>query len=55
MTQINLLAVSVGNTRTRVGAFAKGVVDLRDVLYFLSVTAVAVAASTHALKSRHWR
>ena len=32
MTQINLLAVSVGNTRTRVGAFVKG--DLCEVSTF---------------------
>jgi ABC-2 type transport system permease protein len=48
-------ALQLLDFRTHFGAFAKGVVDLRDVLYFLSVTAVAVAASTHALKSRHWR
>ncbi len=41
--------------KSQFAAFAKGVVDLRNVLYFLSVTAVAVVASTYALKSRLWR
>lgn len=40
--------------KSQFASFAKGVVDLRNVLYFLSVTAVAVVASTYALKSRLW-
>lgn len=35
--------------------FARGVIDLRNVLYFASVTALAVLASTYSLRSRHWQ
>ncbi len=41
--------------KSQFAAFAKGVVDIRNVVYFLTVTAVAVAASTYTLKSRNWR
>lgn len=41
--------------KSQFASFAKGVVDLRNVLYFLSVIAVAVTASTYSLKSRLWR
>jgi hypothetical protein len=33
---------------------ARGVIDLRDVLFFLSVTIVALAAAFRALESRRW-
>ena len=36
-------------------AFERGVIDLRNVVYFASVTAVAVVASTYSLQSRQWR
>lgn len=36
-------------------AFERGVIDLRNVIYFTSVTAVAVAVSTYSLQSRQWR
>lgn len=35
--------------------FARGVVDLRDVLYFLSITAVCLLVSHASLESRRWR
>jgi hypothetical protein len=33
---------------------ARGVIDLRDVLFFVSVMIVALAASFRALESRRW-
>jgi ABC-2 type transport system permease protein len=33
---------------------AKGVVDTRDILYYLSVTALAVTIGTYSLESRRW-
>ena len=41
--------------KNQFAAFAKGVVDLRNVVYFASVIAVAVVGSTYALKSRNWK
>lgn len=41
--------------KSQFSAFAKGVVDVRNVLYFASVTAVAVVAATYMLKSRNWK
>ncbi len=41
--------------KNQFNAFAKGVVDMRNVIYFGSVTAVAVIASTYSLKSRNWK
>jgi ABC-2 type transport system permease protein len=35
-------------------SMARGVVDLRDVLFFFSVTIVALAAAFRALESRRW-
>ncbi len=48
-------ALQLLDFRTHFNAFARGVVDIRDVLYFVSVTAVAVVASTYSLKSRNWK
>ena len=48
-------AIMLLTFKSQFAAFAKGVVDLRNVLYFLSVTVVAVIASTYSLKSRLWR
>ncbi len=42
------------NFQVQFNDFARGVIDLRNVVYFLSVTAVAVVASTYSLQSRHW-
>ncbi len=49
------MALQLFSFQTQFQDFAKGVVDLRNVLYFLSVTAVAVVASTYSLQSRHWK
>lgn len=49
------MALQLFSFQTQFQDFAKGVVDLRSVLYFLSVTAVAVVASTYSLQSRHWK
>jgi ABC-2 type transport system permease protein len=49
------VALQLFNFQTQFQDFARGVVDLRNVLYFLSVTAVAVVASTYSLQSRHWK
>lgn len=35
-------------------SMARGVIDLRDVLFFVSVTVVALAAAFRALESRRW-
>ena len=35
-------------------SMARGVLDLRDVLFFVSVAAVALAAAFRALESRRW-
>jgi ABC-2 type transport system permease protein len=48
-------ALQLLNFQAQFAGFAKGVVDLRSVVYFLSVTAVAVVGSTYALQSRHWK
>jgi len=48
-------ALQLLNFQTQFSDFAKGVLDLRSVLYFVSVTAVAVVASTYSLQSRHWK
>ena len=48
-------AIMLLTFKSQFAAFAKGIVDLRNVLYFLSVTVVAVVASTYSLKSRLWR
>ncbi len=49
------MALRLLTFKTQFAAFAKGVIDIRNVVYFVSVTAVAVAASTYTLKSRNWR
>ncbi len=41
--------------KNQFNAFAKGVVDMRNVIYFASVTAVAVVGSVYSLKSRNWK
>lgn len=48
-------ALQLLNFQMQFADFAKGVVDIRNVLYFVSVTAVAVVASTYSLQSRHWK
>ncbi len=40
--------------KNQFNSFAKGVIDLRNVVYFASVTTVAVMAATYSLKSRNW-
>ncbi|MBI5609483.1 MAG: hypothetical protein HY902_11445, partial [Deltaproteobacteria bacterium] len=49
------VALELLSFRTQFEAFAKGVIDIRNVVYFLSVSAVAVVASTYSLQSRHWK
>jgi ABC-2 type transport system permease protein len=49
------MALQLLTFKSQFAAFAKGVVDIRNVFYFLSVTAVAVVASTYMLKSRNWK
>ncbi len=49
------MALQLLTFKSQFAAFAKGVVDIRNVFYFLSVTAVAVVASTYTLKSRNWK
>jgi ABC-2 type transport system permease protein len=49
------VALQLLTFKSQFASFAKGVVDLRNVVYFASVTAVAVAASTFMLKSRNWK
>jgi hypothetical protein len=33
---------------------ARGVIDLRDILFFFSMTLLALAAAFRALESRRW-
>lgn len=49
------LAMQLLSFKTQFDDFAKGVVDVRNVIYFLSVSAVAVVGSTYSLQSRHWK
>ncbi len=49
------LALQLLSFKTQFDDFTKGVVDLRNVVYFLSVSAVAVIGSVYSLQSRHWK
>ena len=40
--------------QTRLEGFARGIVDTRDVVYFLSVTALALVVAFRALERRKW-
>ena len=40
--------------QTRLAGFARGLVDTRDVIYFLSVTITALVISFRALERRKW-
>jgi ABC-2 type transport system permease protein len=40
--------------QTRLDGFARGLVDTRDVVYFLSVTALALVVAFRALERRKW-
>jgi ABC-2 type transport system permease protein len=40
--------------QTRLAGFWRGLIDTRDVIYFLSVTAVALVVSFRALERRKW-
>jgi ABC-2 type transport system permease protein len=40
--------------QTRLEGFSRGLVDTRDVVYFLSVTAVCLAVAFRALERRKW-
>jgi ABC-2 type transport system permease protein len=48
-------ALQLLSFQTQFASFARGVIDLRNVLYFLSIISVAVVASTYSLQSRHWK
>ena len=48
-------ALALLSFQSQFADFARGVIDLRSVLYFFSVTTLAVLASTYALRSRHWQ
>jgi ABC-2 type transport system permease protein len=40
--------------QTHLEGFARGLIDTRDVVYFLSVTAVALAVAFRVLERRKW-
>jgi len=40
--------------QTRLEGFARGIIDSRDVVYFLSVTALALVVAFRALERRKW-
>jgi ABC-2 type transport system permease protein len=40
--------------QTRLDGFARGLIDTRDVVFFLSVTALALAVAFRALERRKW-
>lgn len=48
-------ALALLSFQSQFADFTRGVVDARSVLYFLSVTAIAVLASTYSLQSRQWK
>jgi ABC-2 type transport system permease protein len=41
-------------TASRFHSIARGVVDLRDLIYYLSLTGFFLAASVGALRARRW-
>jgi ABC-2 type transport system permease protein len=41
-------------TGSRFQSVARGVIDLRDLVYYLSLTAFFLAASVGALRVRRW-
>jgi len=51
---------SLGNTlsfvsfQTRLAGFTRGLIDTRDVVFFLSVTALALVVTFRALERRKW-
>ena len=49
-----LLAVRGLGTASRFRSIARGVVDLRDLIYYLSLTGFFLAASVGALRARRW-
>jgi len=49
------VALQLLSFKTQFDDFAKGVVDVRNVVYFLSVAAMAVVGSTYSLQSRNWK
>jgi ABC-2 type transport system permease protein len=40
--------------QTRLEGFSRGLVDTRDIVYFLSVTAICLAVAFRALERRKW-
>lgn len=40
--------------QTHLEGFSRGIVDTRDVVFFLSVTALALAFAFRALERRKW-
>jgi ABC-2 type transport system permease protein len=40
--------------QTRLEGFARGIIDTRDVIFFLSVTALALVVAFRALERRKW-
>ena len=57
---VQVAGPAVGNVlqyvsfQTRLEGFARGIVDTRDIVYFLSVTAVALTVAFRALERRKW-
>ncbi len=49
------MALTLLTFKQQFASFSKGVIDLRNIIYFASVIAVAVAASTWTLRSRNWK
>jgi ABC-2 type transport system permease protein len=51
---------TLGNTlsyvsfQTRLGGFTRGLIDTRDVVYFVSITALALVVTFRALERRKW-
>jgi ABC-2 type transport system permease protein len=40
--------------QTRLGGFWRGLIDSRDVIFFLTVTAISLVVSFRALERRKW-
>jgi ABC-2 type transport system permease protein len=47
--------ISYVHFQVRLQAFAKGIVDTRDVVYFLSIIALGLFLTVKSLESRRWR
>ena len=48
-------AIAFVSFQTRFAPFARGLIDTRAVVYFLSITVLSLLAAFRALESRKWK